>query len=110
MKETREVIEGRINDLLKGLDKDLGLRVLEQLVDDLCITLYGVMVTSELKRVKMADYDYTCIQPLANGRAILISSYGFKVKTDTKCKCGRAFIVLDENNKEDNKIERENRC
>lgn len=107
MKETRELIEQRVNNLLKDVDKDTGLRILKEMVDDLCLVMYGTCVTQELDKVKFADDKSSVIQTLASGRAILISSHGFKVKTDTNCKCGRAFIVLDEQTREDQNKERE---
>lgn len=107
MKEAKELIEDRINNLLRGVDREKGLRILKEMIDDLCVTMYGTCVTQELDKVKFSDDRSSVIQTLAGGRAILISSHGFKVKTDTNCKCGRAFIVLDEQTREDHNKELE---
>jgi hypothetical protein len=96
----------RLHTLFKGLPEEGVRAALEELIDDYCMATFGIDVLGELRNVKLPGKGNSrTIQTLANGRAILVSSYGFNVKTDTKCRCGRAFIVLDEKKRED--MERE---
>lgn len=100
--ETGEELGKRLADLFDGLDQQEMRNAFEELIDDYCQAHYKVSIVNELRKLKFASKGETsCIQPLANGRAILLSSYGFKTKSQSECKCGRAFIVLDEKNRED---------
>jgi len=107
--ETGEKLGERLTKLFEGLDEKEIRNVFEELIDDYCQSHYNVSIVNELRRLKFASKGQTfCLQPLANGRAILLSSYGFKIKSQSECKCGRAFIVLDEKTREDFDKEREN--
>jgi len=99
---TAEIVGERLGKIFEGLNKEQAMAAMEELIDDYTHGVFGLSVVDTLRRVKMADGGRCqTIQPLAQGRAVLVSAYGFNVKTDTKCKCGRAFIVLDEKNRED---------
>jgi len=105
--DTEREMGERLNKLLEDLPVKESRALFEELIDDYCLGVYGVSIVGELKRVRLAEGG-KCIsvQPLANGRAILVSAYGFKVKSESECKCGRAFLVLDEMKREDNEKER----
>ena len=107
--ETAEALSERLKPLFEGLDIKEAQNVFEEIIDDYCATRFGVTVVNELRKLNFVSKGQTsCIQPLASGRAVLISSYGFKIKSQSECKCGRAFLVLDEKNREDFDKEREN--
>lgn len=107
--ETAETLSERLKPLFEGLSLKEAQNVFEEIIDDYCAARFGTTVVNELRKLNFASKGQTsCIQPLANGRAILISSYGFKIKSQSECKCGRAFLVLDEKNREDFDKEREN--
>lgn len=100
--ETGEELGKRLAYLFKDLDQQEVCNALEELIDDYCESRYNVSIVNELRRLKFASKGQTSyIQPLANGRALLLSSYGFTIKSQSECKCGRAFIVLDEKTRED---------
>lgn len=100
--ETGETVGKRLVALFEGLDEKEVQNVFEELIDDYCLSRYRVSVVGHLRKLKFTSKGQTsCVQPLANGRALLVSSYGFNIKSQSECKCGRAFLVLDEKNRED---------
>jgi len=106
--EVAEIVGKRLEKMLEGLNREHAMAAIEEFIDDYTHSFFGISVIDTLRKVKFADQGRSqCIQPLAKGRAVLVSAYGFNVKTDTKCKCGRAFIVLDERTREDRDKEME---
>lgn len=106
--EVADIVGERLGKMFEGLDKEHAMAAVEEFIDDYTNSIFGLSVIDALRKVKMPEQGRSqCIQPLANGRAVLVSAYGFNVKTDTKCKCGRAFIVLDEMTREDRNKEME---
>jgi hypothetical protein len=106
--ENAEIVGERLTKLFEGLDKERTMASIEDFIDDYTHAIFGVSIIDALRRVKFPGKGMSqCIQPLAEGRALLVSSYGFNVKTDTNCKCGRAFIVLDEMTRKDRDEEME---
>lgn len=100
--DVAKIVGDAIGEKLKDLNKEQVMAAIEDLLDDYTCAVFGVSVIDALRRVKLPEQGKSqCIQTLAGGRAILFSAYGFNVKTDTNCKCGRAFIVLDEMNRQD---------
>jgi hypothetical protein len=107
--DVAKIVGDAIGAQLKDLNKEHVMAAIEEILDDYTYGVFGVSVIDALRRVKLPGKGATqCIQTLAEGRAVLVSSYGFNVKTDTKCKCGRAFLVLDEMNRQDFDDEMEN--
>lgn len=106
--DVAELVGERLEKMLEGLSTEHAMAAIEEFIDDYTHSFFGIGVIDALRRVKLPEQGRSqCIQQLANGRAVLVSAYGFNVKTDTKCKCGRAFIVLDERNREDRDKEME---
>jgi len=106
--EIQEVLSERVAKLFEGLDVEECRKALEELIDDYILGTAGFTVMSEVRKVKLASGGKAVsFQPLANGRAMLISAYGFKVKSQSECKCGRAFLVLDELTQDDHEKARE---
>lgn len=100
--DVAKIVGDAIGEKLQGLNKEHVMAAIEEILDDYTYGVFGISVIDALRRVKLPDQGNSqCIQTLADGRAILVSAYGFNVKTDTKCKCGRAFLVLDEMNRQD---------
>jgi hypothetical protein len=105
---TADIVGERLGAIFNGLDKEHAMAAVEEFIDDYTNSIFGLSVIDALRKVKMPEQGRSqCIQTLAKGRAVLVSAYGFNVKTDTKCKCGRAFIVLDEMTREDRDKEME---
>lgn len=97
----KEVAE-RLAVLFDGLPAENVKAALEELIDDYASAQFGTTIIQEMRKVKHpAKGKSVCIQTFASGRALVVSSYGFTAKTDSKCKCGRAFLVLDECTQED---------
>lgn len=106
--DVAELVGKRLEAMLEGLDTENAMAAIEEFIDDYTHSFFGIGVMDALRKVKMPEQGRSqCIQTLAKGRAVLVSAYGFNVKTDTKCKCGRAFIVLDEMTREDRNKEME---
>lgn len=100
--EVAEEVSKRLDVLFDGLPEEQVKAALEELIDDYSYAMFGVSVMNELRKVKMpSNGRSSSIQTLAKGRAVLISSYGFNVKSESQCKCGRAFLVLDERTEEE---------
>ena len=96
------IVGTRLESLFKDLDEKETMASIEEFLDEYTNAVFGVNVMGELRKVKLAGNGYaTCIQTLLKGRAVLISAYGFKVKSESECKCGRGFLVLDEENEKD---------
>lgn len=105
---TTDIVGERLEALINGLDKEHAMAAIEEFIDDYTNCVFGISVIDALRKIKFPDNGGSqCIQTLAKGRAVLVSTYGFNVKTDTNCKCGRAFIVLDEMTREDRNKEME---
>lgn len=100
--DVAKIVGDAIGEKLKDLNKEHVMAAIEELLDDYTHGVFGVSVIDALRRVKLPEQGKSqCIQPLAGGRAVLFSAYGFNVKTDHNCKCGRAFLVLDEMTRQD---------
>ena len=100
--ENCAIVGTRLDELFKGLDKKETMASVEDFIDEYTNSVFGVSVMGELRKVKLpGGGNPTCIQTLIKGRAVLISAYGFKVKSECECKCGRGFLVLDEENDKD---------
>lgn len=101
--ETARIVGERLSNLFKDLPKEEVMAAIEEFIDDYTDSVFGLQVIDALRSVKFPDRELPrqTIQTLARGRGVLISTYGFNVKTDHDCKCGRAFIVLDERNEKD---------
>ena len=101
-KDTAEKLSDRLKDLFEGLPHKEVRNALEELLDDYAYAQYGVAVLGELRSVRRKGKSRrVCIQTLAKGRATVVSEYGFKVVSESQCKCGKAFLVLDELNQKD---------
>jgi hypothetical protein len=106
--DAAEIVGERLGKLFEGLNKEHAMAAIEEFIDDYTHGVFGIGVIDALRKVSLPEQGRSqSIQPLAGGRAILVSAYGFNVKTDTNCKCGRAFIVLDEMTREDRNKEME---
>lgn len=104
---TADSLAKRVKALFEGLPHKEVRNALEELIDDYAYAQYGTTVMSELRKVRMAgDGKCVTIQTLAKGRAMLVSAYGFKVVSESQCRCGRGFLVLDELNQKDFERER----
>lgn len=99
----------RISALFAGLNPEAVKTSLEDLIDEYTCAQFGVSIIHEMRKVKLVSGGRcVTIQPLAKGRAILTSAYGFKVLKQSECgKCKGTYIVLDECSKEDFDKERE---
>jgi hypothetical protein len=107
--DVAKIVGDAIGEKLKDLNKEHVMAAIEEILDDYTYGVFGVSVIDALRRVKLPGQGRSqCIQPLADGRAVLVSAYGFNVKSSSECKCGRAFLVLDEMNREDRDKEMEN--
>lgn len=107
--EVEKEMGRRVSALFAGLNPEAVKTSLEELIDEYTCAQYGVSIIHEMSKVKLAAGGRcVTIQPLAKGRAILTSAYGFKVLKQTECsKCKGTYIVLDECSKEDFEKERE---
>jgi len=106
--EVAEAVARRLHTLFEGLPAEQVQAAFEELIDDYTMAHHGITVMDQVRKVKTANNGRsTCIQPLLKGRAVLISSYGFTVKSESTCKCGRGFLVLDEKNEKDFQKERD---
>ena len=106
--DVAKIVGDAIGKQLEGLDKEHVMAAIEEILDDYTYGVFGVSVIDALRKVKLPDQGRSqSIQTLANGRAVLVSAYGFNVKSTSECKCGRAFIVLDEMTREDRNKEME---
>lgn len=104
---TAQTLSDRLKTLFEGLPHHEVRNALEELLDDYAYAQYGIPVLEELRKVRLSSKGKAVsIQPLAKGRALLVSSYGFKVVSESQCKCGKAFLVLDELSQEDAQKER----
>lgn len=107
--ETAEALSDKLKPIFEGLDLKEAQNAFEEIIDDYCAARFGTTIISELRKLKLHEQGRcTTLQPVANGRALIISAYGFKIKSQSECKCGRAFLVLDEKHKEDHDKEMEN--
>lgn len=99
----------RLAVFFKDLPKEGVQAAFEELIDDYTLSVFGTTIMHEMRKLKLPSKGKSLtIQTLARGRGVLVSSYGFRVKTDHDCsKCGKAFIVLDEMSREDADKERE---
>lgn len=99
----------RLAVFFKDLPKEGVQAAFEELIDDYALSVFGTTIMHEMRKLKLPSKGKELtIQTLARGRGVLVSSYGFRVKTDHDCsKCGKAFIVLDEMSREDANKERE---
>jgi len=106
--EVAEEVARRLKVLFDGLPAENVQAAFEEFIDDYTMAHHGITVMDQVRKVKTANNGRsTCIQPVLKGRAVIISSYGFKVKSESTCKCGRGFLVLDEKNEEDFRKEQE---
>lgn len=107
--EVAKEVGDRLAVFFNGLPKEGVQAAFEELIDDYTCAVFGTTIMHEMRKLKLpAKGKSITIQTLARGRGVLVSSYGFKVKTDHDCgKCGKAFIVLDEMSREDANKERE---
>lgn len=97
-----EEVAKRLAVFFDGLPPEQVKAALEELIDDYTSAQFGTTIMQEMRKVKHpAKGQSVCVQTFASGRALVVSSYGFSAKTDSKCKCGRAFLVLDECTRED---------
>ena len=56
----------------------------------------------QLREVKTASQGKSVsFQPLAKGRAVLISAYGFNLLKETMCSCGLVKVTLEEGTREE---------
>lgn len=107
--EVAEEVGRRLGVFFEGLPKENVQAALEELFDDYALANFGTSIMHELRKVKLPGGGQ-CIttQVLAEGRAVLISAYGFDVVKETKCgKCGQLTITLDETSKQQAEKERE---
>lgn len=106
--DVADEVAKRLGEYFKGLPKENVQAAFEELIDDYMMANFGLSILHEMRKVKLPSKGQ-CIttQVLAKGRAVLISSYGFKVKVQEECgKCGCAYLVLDENTRQDAEAER----
>lgn len=102
-----KVLHERLVKLFEGLDPVQARAQFEGMIDDYTASVFGVSLLEHARKVQLASGGRSVtFQPLADGRAILTSAYGFRVKSQSQCKCGRAFLVLDEMNQEDSEKDR----
>lgn len=107
--EVAEEVGRRLEVYFKGLPKENVQAALEELLDDYALATFGTTIFHEMRKVKLPSKGQ-CIttQVLAEGRAVLVSSYGFNVVKETKCgKCGQLTITLDETSKQQAEKERD---
>lgn len=107
--EVAKEVGDRLAVFFKDLPKEGVQAAFEDLIDDYTCAVFGTTIMHEMRKLRLSSKGKSItIQTLARGRGVLVSSYGFKVKTDHDCsKCGKAFIVLDENSREDAEKERQ---
>lgn len=99
----------RLSVYFEGLPKENVQAALEELLDDYAAATFGTTIFHEMRKVKLPSKGQ-CIttQVLADGHAVLISSYGFKVVKETKCgKCGQLTLTLDETSRQQSDKDRE---
>ena len=78
--EVQDVMSERLSAMLKDLPQEEAMKALEELADEIMHIRCGVMMVDEMKKVKTAAFsNSTTYQPLNDGRAILISPFGYKV-------------------------------
>lgn len=100
--EVAEEVGKRLETMLGGLPEENARAAVEEFLDDYCSATFGVSIIAAMREVKLAGKEpRVTTQTIAKGRGVLISRYGFNVKSDTPCKCGRAFVILDEMTRED---------
>jgi hypothetical protein len=101
----------RVAALFEGLNPEAVKTSLEDLIDEYTCAQYGVSIIHAMRDVKLASKGQTVTtQTLANGRAILTSSYGFKIIKQEDCnKCGLTYLVLEECSRKDFDKEQEER-
>lgn len=103
-----EEVAKRLGVYFEGLPKEQVEAALEELLDDYACATFGTSIFHEMRKVKLPSKGQ-CIttQVLADGHAVLISSYGFKLVKETKCgKCHMHTITLDETSKRQSEEER----
>lgn len=102
-----EEVSKRLEALFGNLPANAVQAAIEEFIDDYTSAVHGVGIMSTIREVRLASKGQ-CVttQHFAKGRALLISSYGFKAISESQCKCGKAFLVLDECNKQDMENER----
>lgn len=107
--DVAELVGKRLEEMLKGLNTEHAMAAIEEFIDDYTHSFFGVGVMDSLRKVKLPDEGRSqCIQTIAEGRAVLVSAYGFRVIKDENCKkCGGALIVLDEMSRKDRDKEME---
>ena len=100
----------RLKALFEGLPTQEARNMLEEFFDDYADSVYGSTVLNEMRKLRLVSKGQ-CVttQVLGKGRAILVSSYGFKVVSESQCKCGKMHLVLDELNEQDKNQERSGR-
>lgn len=98
-----EEVGKRLAVFFEGLPEENVRAALEELIDDYCQATFGTSVVQEMRKVKLpANGQCITIQTLAEGRALLVSSYGFKLLRESQCgKCKGYTLTLDERSKQD---------
>jgi formate dehydrogenase assembly factor FdhD len=107
--EVAEEVGKRLDVFFEGLPKENVQAALEELFDDYALATFGVSVFDNFRKVKLPGKGQ-CIttQVMAEGRAVLISAYGFKLVKESKCgKCKQHTITLDEQTRRDMERDRE---
>lgn len=73
-----KILSERFDHLVEGLDQTVAMTLVEELVDDYLLAVYGTSVISEFKKIqKNALRGGICFQTIDEGRAILISGRGY---------------------------------
>jgi hypothetical protein len=97
-----EEVRKRFTALFANLPANSVQASLEEFIDYYTEAVHGVSIMSTIRQVKHpAQGASVCIQTFAEGRALVVSSYGFKALSQTQCKCGKARLVLDEMDRTD---------
>ena len=105
--EAEKEMGKRVAALFSGLPVAAVKTSLEELIDDYTMTQYGVSLIHEISKFKeTTGTSRISIQPIANGRGVLISRNGFNVVKTTACtKCKLTKITLEELSDKDFEME-----
>lgn len=92
---TRGRLQERFAKLLEGLDEAEAKGVVEELLDDYCLTTFGTTVVRELKAFSNDGKGKVSVLQIHKDKALIISSFGFEL-TGSITHQGRTKLILEE--------------
>lgn len=90
-------VKADVETLVKKAGQMKGRVVFDDIIDELCCDLYGFSFRREILKVRKKSFETsTCYQPLNDGKAMLISPYGYDVIEESVVPGKPTIIVMSE--------------